>query len=348
MASDRDGGDTAQADTAQADTAQAGTAPAGNLIDRVSDRLDRWQRSVSPLAVVHAVLKKYGEDRGGQLAMILTYRGFFAAFPLLLAFVNVVGLLVQDNEELREELINSTLGDVPIIGTEVLKADVGGSVAVVVGSVLLSLWAGLGLLEALQELLNTTWGIPVYDRPNWFVRRARSIPAVLLLGGCLVLSGSRAWFDLPPVLDDVVSVLMPVTAGSLCYLGLHWLLCPRKVPFVAQLPGALFVGLSWYVLLTLAEWYVGRFVVRSSDTYGVFVVVFGLLSWAYLLGTLYLYGNELSSVLYEHRWPRSLTGRNLTDADRDAFARVSEREVRVRGTDIAIDVPTDPAPPPER
>ena len=182
----------------------------------------------------------------------------------------------------------------------------------------------------------------------WAPGRARSIPAVLLLGGCLVLSGSRAWFDLPPVLDDVVSVLMPVTAGALCYLGLHWLLCPRKVPFVAQLPGALFVGLSWYVLLTLAEWYVGRFVVRSSDTYGVFVVVFGLLSWAYLLGTLYLYGNELSSVLYEHRWPRSLTGRNLTDADRDAFARVSEREVRVRGTDIAIDVPTDPAPPPER
>src|SRR5690606_2821030 len=125
----------------------------------------------------------------------------------------------------------------------------------------------------------------------------------------------RAWFDLPPVLDDVVSVLMPVTAGALCYLGLRWLLCPRKVPFVAQLPGALFVGLSWYVLLTLAEWYVGRFVVRSSDTYGVFVVVFGLLSWAYLLGTLYLYGNELSSVLYERRWPRSLTGRNLTDAD---------------------------------
>ena len=150
------------------------------------------------------------------------------------------------------------------------------------------------------------------------------------------------------MLDDVVSVLMPVTAGALCYLGLHWLLCPRKVPFVAQLPGALFVGLSWYVLLTLAEWYVGRFVVRSSDTYGVFVVVFGLLSWAYLLGTLYLYGNELSSVLYEHRWPRSLTGRNLTEADRAAFARVSEREVRVRGTDIAIDVPTDPAPPPER
>lgn len=322
-------------------------APQQNLIDRVSDRLDFFQRRVPPIAVVLAVTKKYGEDRGGQLAMLLTYRGFFAAFPLLLAFVNVVGLLVQDNDELRDQLINSTLGDVPIIGNEVLKADVGGSVWVVIGSVLVSLWAGLGLLETLQELLNTVWGVPVYDRPNWFVRRGRSLPAALLLGACLVLSGSRAWFSLPSWLGAVVSVLVPVVAGALAYLGLHWLLCHRKVPFERQLPGALFVGLSWYVLLSLAGWYVDRFVVRSSDTYGVFVVVFGLMSWAYLLGTLYLYGNELSSVLYERRWPRSLTGRNLTDADREAFASVSEREVRVRGTDITIDVPRQPAAPPE-
>jgi len=327
--------------------ASAGSPDGQNIVDRLSDKVDFFQRRVPPIAVGLAVTKKYGEDRGGQLAMILTYRGFFAAFPLLLAFVNIVGLLVQNNDELRDELINSTLGDVPIIGSEVLKADVGGSVTVVVGSVLVSLWAGLGLLETLQELLNTVWGVPIYDRPNWFVRRGRSVPAAFLLGGCLVLSGSRAWFDLPSVLGWIVSVLMPVLAGGLCYLGLHWLLCNRKVPFAAQLPGAGFVGLSWYVLLTAAEWYMNRFVVRSSDTYGVFVVVFGLMSWAYLLGTLFLYANELSSVLYERRWPRSMTGRNLTDADQAAFARVSEREVRVRGTELTIDVPRDPAPPPE-
>ncbi len=317
-----------------------------NLIDRTADRLDGLQRRTPPVAVVLAVTKKYGEDRGGQLAMILTYRGFFAAFPLLLAFVNVVGLLVQNDDELRDQLIDSTLGSVPIIGTEVLKADTGGSVVVVVGSVLVSLWAGLGLLETLQELLNTVWEVPLYDRPNWFVRRARSLPAVVLLGGCLMLSGSSAWFDLPSLLSTVAAVLMPFLAGALCYLGLHWLLCSRKVPFASQLPGAAFVGLSWYALLTLGEWYIRRFVVQSSDTYGVFVVVFGIMSWAYLLGTLYLYGNELSSVLHQRRWPRSLTGRNLTDADQEAFAGVSEREVRVRGTEMTIDVPRDPVPPP--
>lgn len=319
-------------------------ASAGSVVDRVVDRVDGMQRRTRPLAVVFAVAKKYGDDRGGQLAMILTYRGFFASFPLLLAFVNVVGLLVRDDAELRARLIESTLGDVPVVGTEILKADLGGSVTVVVASVAVSLWAGLGLLETLQELLNTVWGVPVYDRPNWLVRRARSLPAAVLLGGCLVLSGSRAWVGGDGVLSAIVSIVSPVLAGGLCCLGLHALLCARKVPLSAQLPGAAFVGASWWVLVSVAGWYVERFVVRSSDTYGVFVVVFGLLSWAYLLGSLYLYGNELASVLHERLWPRSLTGRNLTEADRTAFAAIPEREVRVRGTAITVDVPRDPAP----
>jgi YihY family inner membrane protein len=221
-------------------------------------------------------------------------------------------------------------------------------VFVVVASVLVSIWAGLGLLEMIQEALNTVWGVPLFDRPPWIIRRLRSVPAAVVMGGCLLLSGSRTWLFgwMPDPLQAVAGVLLPVLAGSLCYLGLHRLLCARRVPLTAQLPGALFVGLSWYLLQTLGEWYVNRFIVRSSDTYGVFVVVFGLLSWSYLLSMLYLYGNELAAVLHEHRWPRSLSGRDLTDADREAYARVSEREVRVRGTDISVEVPRDPAPAP--
>ena len=314
-------------------------------IDRFVERIDDLQRRTPPLAVAFAVTKKYGEDRGGQLAMILTYRGFFASFPLLLAFVNVVGLLVRDCEELRNSLVESTLGEVPIIGGEVLKAQVGGSVTVIVGSVLVSLWAGLGLLEAMQEVLNTVWGVPVCERPNWLIRRARSVPAAVLLAACLVLSGSRAWFGSEGPLATAVSVLAPIVAGGLCYLGLHAMLCERKVPFGRQLVGASFMGVSWWILLLAAQWYIDRAVVRSSDTYGMFAVVFGLLSWAYLLGVLYLYANEITSVLEERRWPRSLSGRNLTDADRAAYALVSEREVRVRGTDLSISVPRDPEPP---
>lgn len=319
-----------------------------NLFDRITDRIDSIQRRVPPLAVVHSVLKKYGEDRGGQLAMLLAYRGFFSVFPLLLAFVAAVGLVLSGNEQLRDDLIDSTLSTIPVIGAEIERGagSLGGSVLVVVGSILVALWAGLGLLEMIQETLNTVWGVPMFERPNWFIRRLKALPAALVVGACLVLSSSRPWLvrDWGTFVGGVAAFLLPFLAGALCTLGLHYLLCSRRVSFRGLLPAAGFVGTAWWALQSLGEWYVNRYVVQSSDTYGVFVIVFGLLSWSYLLGLLYIYGNELSSVIEDRGWPRSSTGRDLTDADRAAFASVSEREVRVRGTSIDVSVPREPAP----
>lgn len=319
-------------------------------MDRVLDRVDATQRRLPPLAVLVAVLKKFGEDRGGQLAMLLAYRGFFATFPLLLAFVNVLGLVLAGNDELREDVIDSALANIPVIGGEIQRgADaLGGSVRVVIASTLVSVWAGLGLMEQLQESLDTVWGVPVFERPNWWVRRARSIPAAVVVAACLVLSGSRTWWfgDATGPAGRAMLLLLPFAAGALCTLGLHRLLCARAVPLAGRATGAVVVGAGWLVLQLVGEWYVNRFVIRSSDTYGVFVVVFGLLSWSYVLGVVYLYGNELASVLVDRCWPRSLTGRALTRADRAAYRSALEREVRVRGIDVSVDVPSDPAPGP--
>jgi membrane protein len=319
-----------------------------NLFDRTMDRVDAVHRRIPPVAVVHAVLKKFGDDKCGQLAMLLAYKGFFSLFPLLLAFVNILGLLLRDNAELRNDLINSTLANVPVIGTEIANeaADLGGSVFVLVGSILVSVWAGLGLLDMLQEALNTTWEVPQFDRPPWILRRLRDIPGAILIALCGVLSGAGRWVLAEGTSDWIVwlvGAVLPILAGSAAYLGLHWLLCSRKIPFVNQLPGALCAGLGWWGLQSLGGFYITRIVNQSGDTYGVFVLVLGLLSWSYLLGTLYLYSIELAAVLYDKRWPRSLSGRDLTDQDREAFAALSNREVRIRGTEVTIDVPRDPA-----
>ena len=324
-------------------------APANpNVIDRVVDRVDAIQRRVPVLAVAHGVVKKYGEDRGGQLAMLLAYKGFFSLFPLLLAFVTTLGLLLRDNEELRSDLIDSTLANVPVIGTEIVNgADaIEGSVVVLVGSILVSLWAGLGLLDMLQESLNSVWEVRLVDRPPWIQRRLRDVPGAILIALCAVLSGAGRWIladGAGPALRWTAGAVLPVLAGSAAYLGLHWLLCARKVPFAAQLPGAAAAGIGWWALQALGGWFVSRFVSQSSDTYGVFVVVLGLLSWTYLLGMLYLYSIELAAVLHDRRWPRSLSGRALTDADLAAYDALSEREIRVAGTRLELEVPRDPA-----
>lgn len=324
------------------------TPPRPNLIDRTADRLDALQRRAPPVAVVFAVTKKYGEDRGGQLAMLLAYKGFFSLFPLLLAFVTGLGLVLAGNEELRDELIDSTLSNVPVVGSDLLRGTeaVQGSWVVLVGAVLVSLWAGLGLLDMLQEALNTAWNVVQHRRPPWLQRRLRDLPGAVLIAVCAILSGAGRWVladDASGPLAWLVAAVLPVMAGVLAYLGLHLLLCARPVPWRAQLPGAAAAGLGWWGLQSLGGWYVTRFVTDSSDTYGVFVVVLGLLSWTYLLGMMYLYSVELAAVLHERRWPRSLSGRHLTDADLAAFGVLSEREARVPGTEIDVSVPREPA-----
>ena len=74
-------------------------------------------------------------------------------------------------------------------------------------------------------------------------------------------------------------------------------------------------------------WIVGNRVASSSDTYGSFALVIGLLAWIYLGAQLTLVGAELNVVLKHRLWPRSMQG-ELTDADERALRRSAEQEER--------------------
>ena len=49
------------------------------------DKLDALQRRYKVTAFLYGVVKKFGDDRGGNLAALVTYYGFLSIFPLLLA-----------------------------------------------------------------------------------------------------------------------------------------------------------------------------------------------------------------------------------------------------------------------
>ena len=43
------------------------------------------------------MFKKFGEDRASNLAALVAYYAFFSLFPLLLAFVSILGFVLEDN-----------------------------------------------------------------------------------------------------------------------------------------------------------------------------------------------------------------------------------------------------------
>ena len=59
-----------------------------------------------------AVLKKFGEDRAGQLAALIAYYGFFSLFPLLLVFVTLSGILFRASD-MQDRLVDAALSQFP-------------------------------------------------------------------------------------------------------------------------------------------------------------------------------------------------------------------------------------------
>src|SRR5947209_16216715 len=97
-------------------------------------RFDDAQQRSRWLALPLAVVKKFGDDGAGSLAALVAYYGFFALFPLLLLFTTVLGFVLQGNPSAQKSILDSALGQFPIVGSQLHTHSLTGSgVALVVG-----------------------------------------------------------------------------------------------------------------------------------------------------------------------------------------------------------------------
>lgn len=85
------------------------------LVQAVDDVQQRHRWLAFPVAVV----KKYGEDQGGQRAALLAYYGFFSLFPLLLVAVTVLGFVLQEESDLGQRIVESAVAQFPVVGDEI-------------------------------------------------------------------------------------------------------------------------------------------------------------------------------------------------------------------------------------
>ena len=81
---------------------------------------------------------------------------------------------------------------------------------------------------------------------------------------------------------------------------------PQQVPTRQLLAGAVVAGVAWQVLQAVGGYLVGHYLRHTSQVYGVFAIVLGLLFWLYLGARLTLYAAEVNVVAARQLWPRSL------------------------------------------
>ena len=298
------------------------------LAGTVLEAIDSWQRRHIAAAFPLAVVRKFLDDRASTLAAVIAYYAFFSLFPLLLVFVSVLGFVLQDNTSLQEDVLDSALARIPVVGAQ-LRDEVepltGSTSALVIG-LAGALWAGLGVTLALGRAFDEIWDVPRIKQRGAVRARVRGLVVLAVLAVSLIAAtlaaGLAVGGRIGPAAEEFGAVGTALAVNLMAFIGLFALLTPRPWRILKLLPGAAVAATGALALQAAGGWYVERAVVSASDTYGTFALVIGLLSWFWLGAHMLLVAAEVNVVRHHHLWPRSLAG-ELEAADRAALGRAA-------------------------
>ena len=288
--------------------------------------LDRLQQRSPAAGFAIAVIYKYIDDQAGYLAALLAYYAFISLFPMLLLLTTVLGVVLAGRPEWRTQIYDSALAQFPLIGDQLSEPSQlsGGTAGVVIG-IVVALYGGLNVGQALQNAMETVWAVPKNLRPDPLRSRLRSLALLLVLGTAVV--ATTLLVGLGRFLGALGTVAVVVAALALntgvCVVAFR-VTTTRALTVREVLPGAVAAAVIWQLLQWFGTSYVQHVVASASVTNSVFAVVLGLIAFLYLVSTVLLICAEVNVVHVDKLHPRALLTPftddvHLTEADRKMY-----------------------------
>ncbi len=329
--------------------AEGGQVTSLSTTERIDSFQQRHRWAGFPLAVVY----KFTDDQGNYLAVLITYYAFLALFPLLLLASSILGFVLQGNEALQQQILDSALRQFPIIGDQLGRPEglTGSATAVIIG-IVGSLYGALGVAQATQNAMNIAWAVPRNRRPNPIAGRVRSLvllgtAGLAIIGTTLLssLGGSADAFgaEIGASVRLLVS-LLSVVLNAAVFVLLFLLATTHRHSFRQAAPGALSAAVMWQLLQLIGAVYVGHVVREANATNGVFALVLGLIAWIYLGAMTVVLGVQINVVRDRHLYPRALLTPftddvDLTRADQRAYSDYAQaqRTKEFENVDVTFD-----------
>lgn len=286
------------------------------------DAADRLQRRWRPVACTVAVLRRYSDDRGGQQAALITFYGLLSVFPLLLLLITFASRILGAQSEAARRLVHSALEQFPVIGTRLadnIHALATGSWLALVGSALFLLWGALGITNALQSASARIWRVPRVEEPDFWHRIGRGLRLLGVIAASVVLVSiftgvsTSGWLHQYSSLLALGALVLEAAINLGAYLVALKILAPKGVQARELVPGMIVGGLGWTLLQQVGGYLLSHQLHRTSEIYGFFAIVLGLIFWLNLGAQLFLVSTELNVVLARREWPRSIRGRAPQD-----------------------------------
>jgi len=304
----------------------------GNFFDRWLRRLDTFQQKHHAFSFPFAVVKKYGDDSAGHQAALITYYGFLSLFPLLLVATSVIHVVAQHNEDLRNRLFADINAYLPVVGQQLqdsIHASSKTGAALLIG-LLVALYGARGIADSIRGALDHAWAIPKVKRSGFPKNIIKSL-GVLIGGGIgLLLTTGLASYATATLGHNIGYRLIPIVlTASLLYLIF---ICvfrfgPSKRHPVRDIRlGAVTAAIGLLILQTIGGYLVTHQIRNLSGIYGQFALVLSIMFWIYLQAQVLVYAIEINVVHTYKLWPRSLTQKPITEADKKAYRLYAEKE----------------------
>jgi len=259
-------------------------------------------------------------------AVVLAAQMFLALIPMLII---VAALLPTEAGQgiisVARTRLGLTGGSQEALGELVAaREDIQGSVGII--SVLIAFATATSFTRALQRVYERAWRLPPAGaRESW--------------RGLVWLGGTVAYLGLLGVAARMTSGLpYAAPAGAIGALvaafGLWWwsqrMLTANRVRWRALIPGAALTAVGMLTLALLSGRFVPRMVESNETTFGPSGVIFGLVSWLIVIGTVLVVTAVVGAVLAQEDGPigRLMRGDESRDGWREGRANRSDAEGR--------------------
>jgi membrane protein len=165
--------------------------------------------------------------------------------------------------------------------------------------------------------MNQIWAVPRNARPNPLRGRGRGLRLLLLLGGGVLVTTALSALtsgaeDLATGLAGVgvgiraASLLVSVLVNLGLFVVAFRLLTVEPVTVRDVAVGAIVAAVLWQVLQTVGTYFLLHKIKGSTEVYGTFGLVLGMIAWIYIEALVVVFCAELNVVLRRRLWPRSL------------------------------------------
>lgn len=270
------------------------------------------------LKVVWRLLKEtfseWNQDKAERLAAALAYYTVFSLAPLLIIVIAIAGSVFGE-QAARGEIVEQIQGLVGKDGAEFIQTAIqnahkpkAGAIASII-SVVVLLFGASWVFGALQDALNTIWGVqPKPGRNVISMVRSRFLSFTMILGVgflllvSLVISAALAavvnflghalpGFDL---LWQLVNFILSFVIITLLFAMIYRILPDVKIAWSDVWIGAAITSL----LFTIGKFLLGQYIGNSSfgSTYGAAGSLVVVLVWVYYSAQILFFGAEFTKV----------------------------------------------------